>query len=273
MKFTNQSEECSLLDVVMKNVGYSSATKARKIIKSGRVKVGGKLNRIPSAIVSTNQEVELLDKPQVDVRVKATPSAPYPVVFENDKILAYIKPPGIVTAHQSAKIKSSYSYMKRFMESQNPDNTDLNFVNKIDKEATGIAIIAKSLKWRKVLQNNWENFTRRYYILVEGEAHDKGVFDLTTKEERNTYDVRFRLMRTNGLYSLLRIDIEPGMPDHFEGDLEAIGVKMLGHGRMKKSDLGYKAKHLFAVNLVDSDGNKIADLKTPVPKAFLKLVK
>ncbi|MGB1032526.1 MAG: pseudouridine synthase, partial [Flavobacteriales bacterium] len=197
----------------------------------------------------------------------------YPIVFENDKILAYIKPPGIVTAHQSAKIKSSYSYMKRWMESQNPDNTELNFVNKIDKEATGIAIIAKSLKWRKDLQSNWESYTRRYYILVEGEAHDKGVFDLTTKEDKDTYEVKFRLMRTNGLYSMLRLDLEPGTPDHFEGDLEATGVKMLGHGRMKKSELGYKAKHLFSVNLTDSEGKSIAELKTPVPKAFLKLVK
>lgn len=273
MKFSNQTEESTLLDLIMKNVGYSSATKARKIIKSGRVKVGGKLNRIPSTKVEVNQEVELLDKPQIDVRTKSTPSAPYPVIFEDDKILAYIKPPGIVTAHQSAKIKSAYSYMKRWMESQDPDNTDLNFVNKIDKEATGIAVIAKSLKWRKELQTNWEKFTRRYYILVEGESHDKGIYDLTTKDERHTYDVRFRLMRTNGLYSLMRLDLEPGIPDHFEGDLEAIGVKVIGHGRMKKSALGYKAKHLFAVKLEDQEGNLIADLKTPVPRAFLNLVK
>lgn len=269
VKFTIDQEQITLLAFLQAKVGYASTTKTRKVIKSGRVKVDGNLVKIPSTQLTSGQTVELLDQPIAVATPKQT-EAPFKVLFEDDNILAYLKPDGWITAHSNAKMKTTYTAMKRWMESKIED-PDLHFVNKVEKDASGIAIIAKSLKARKDLQDSWKKMSRRYYIMVHGEPEKKGVFKLETFEDKEVYFLPYENLRSNGLYSVLRVETGNGVPDSFEGDLQHKGTQMLGFGKMKESPLGAKGKHLFSVEfeLLGKD----YEIKTQVPKSFLKLVK
>lgn len=270
MKFTCDQEQTTLLAFLQAKVGYASTTKTRKVIKSGRVKVDGNLVKIPSTTLSIGQNVELLDQPTIAVATPKQTEAPFKVLFEDENILAYLKPEGWITAHSNVKMKTTYTGMKRWMEAKIED-PDLHFVNKVEKDASGIAIIAKSLRVRKELQDSWKKMSRRYYILIYGEPEKKGVFKLETFEDKEVYFLPFETMRSNGLYSLLRVETGDGIPDSFEGDLQHKGTQMLGFGKMKESPLGAKGKHLFSIEF--ELFGKEYEIKTQVPKAFLRLVK
>ena len=270
VKFICDQEQTNLLSFLQAKVGYASTTKTRKVIKSGRVKVDGNLVKIPATALSVGQSVELLDQPAIAVGITKQTEAPFNVLYEDENILAYLKPEGWITAHSNVKMKTTYTAMKRWMEAKIED-PDLHFVNKVEKDASGIAIIAKSLRIRKELQNSWKKMSRRYYILVHGEPEKKGVFKLETFEDKELYFLPFETMKSNGLYSLLRVETGNGVPDSFEGDLQHKGTQMLGFGKMKESPLGAKGKHLFSVDFELFD--KSYEVKTQVPKTFLKLVK
>ena len=124
-------------------------------------------------------------------RAKAS-KAPYEVVYEDENILAYIKPAGMVFASPKPQVKTSFTAMKLWMTKARPKCECIQFVNRIEKESSGISIIAKNLVWRKHLQDQWQHFQRRMYVLVEGHLPADDVlfcFDQEEgkeKSERNT---------------------------------------------------------------------------------------
>lgn len=135
-----------LLEFLMEHGQYSTRTRARTAVKAGAITVDGKVLKIPSADLKAGQTVtwqSLAAKKQVkdfdlggsaSDRAKAT-KAPYEVVYEDENILAYIKPAGIVFASPKPQVKTSFTAMKTWMTKARPKCECIQFVNRIEKES------------------------------------------------------------------------------------------------------------------------------------------
>lgn len=274
MKRIEVAEKSTILEVVQTNMGYTSTTKARKIIKNAHVRVNGKMVNIPSTVVDKGDAIEVYPEPLIILKKIDIP--PCEVVFENKDFLAFIKPAGYTTAHPDPKVRTSFNLMKRWMQARDPQMTDIHFVNKIEKDASGIVLVAKNFKWRKYLQDEWATFRRRYYVLVDGDFSDSGVIRVKTGTKIQTeVNFPFRRMKSNGLYSLVRIDLEEGQKDMFDDELKGKGIPIVGNrfDRKKGDAYEHKAKHFFSIEIPDMDKKEVHLVKTPVPKAFLKLTR
>ena len=186
--------DAPLLDFLMENGQYATRTRARTAIKAGAVTVDGEVLKIPSTVLKEGQTVtwqSLAARRSVkdfdlggsaSDREKAA-KAPYEVVYEDENILAYIKPAGMVFASPKPQVKTSFTAMKLWMTKARPKCECIQFVNRIEKESSGISIIAKNLVWRKHLQDQWQQFQRRMYVLVEGHLPADDVLFCYDQEE------------------------------------------------------------------------------------------
>lgn len=270
----------------MEHGGYSTRTRARTAIKGGAAAVDGKIVRIPSALINEGSTVtwRALQKSEApkDFDFNSKPIAeadakpPYEVVYEDDFILAYVKPAGIVFASPKPQVKTSFTSMKTWMEKTRPQCHTIQFVNRIEKESSGISIIAKDLIWRKHLQDHWARFTQRMYVLVDGHLPaDDVLFCMGAEQEGKKKQKRefpYRTMRATASHTMLKIDMGfDDVPDLMSG-LRRNQCMLIGKGKEAPDPLGRSGLHLFGVDVEGPQGETI-EIKSRVPQEFLKLMK
>jgi 23S rRNA-/tRNA-specific pseudouridylate synthase len=287
MESKQVSEPTTLLEFLMEHGQYSTRTRARTAIKGGVVAVDGKPLRIPSADLSANQTVTWKalqskkavkdfdlggGKPASDKAEKA----PYEVVYEDDNILAYVKPAGMVFASPKPQVKTSFTAMKTWMEKARPRCESIQFVNRIEKESSGISIIAKNLIWRKHLQTNWTDFTRKLYVVVEGHLPPDDVLACFSNEEgkkkRTLHEVPYRTMRATAAHTMLKMEV--GFEDipMLMAGLRREQCMLIGKGKEAADPLGRSGLHLFGVDVIGPN-DQVIQIKSRVPQPFLNLMK
>ena len=287
-------EESDLLTILMNRGGFATKTSARKAIKGGEVEVNGKCLRIPSAVIPSGAIVSWSRRgprktvKDFDLAGPVSPAlkaahkkgkpirTPFEIVHEDDNILAYIKPPGWVFASPNPKVKTSYSAMRAWMNRTHPDLTDVHFVNRIEKESSGICIIAKSLTWRKHLQDHWKSFDQRLYLLIQGHLPADDVLTTFVHEQgKRVGPMRewpYRTMRATADHTLLKLG---GTFDDIPLLMSALrrhGCMLLGKGKEAPDPMGRSGIHMYQLQL-KGPNDEIVEIKTRVPRPFLNLVK
>ena len=276
-----------LLDFLMEHGQYSTRTRARTAIKAGAITVDGSVLKIPSAELSEGQTVTWQSLAahksakdfdlggSVSADTKAS-KAPYEVVYEDENILAYIKPAGMVFASPKPQVKTSFTAMKQWMANTRPQSECIQFVNRIEKESSGISIIAKNLVWRKHLQSQWEKFQRRMYVVVEGHLPPDDVLFCFDQEEgkkkKTKHEFAYRTMRATSTHTLLKMEAGFESVPLLMSGLRREQCLVIGKGKEMPDPLGRSGLHLFGVDVEGPDG-EVINIKSRVPQPFLNLMK
>ena len=290
MESKRAEANCTLLEFLMDNAGYATRTRARTAVKAGAVAVDGNVLRIPSseltagAMVSWTALSKQSGAKDFDLggassknSVKAKEEKPpYEVVYEDDFILAYIKPAGMVFASPKPQVKTSYTRMKQWLEANRSNLNAVQFVNRIEKESSGVCIIAKDLRWRKHLQDNWDHFTKRMYVIVQGHLPADDVLFCFSKDEngkrKDKYEFEYRTMRATSAHTLLKMTLGFDQIPVLMSGLRRLECYLIGKGKEVPDPMGRSGLHLFGVDIEGPDGEKIA-IKSRVPQDFLNLMK
>lgn len=276
----------------MASGGFPTNTRARKAIKGGFVQVNGVVNRIPSSVVEAGAEVRWNPKdpeppvtkppPVKDFALGGAPKsvlnkpAPFEVVHEDEALLAYIKPAGWVFASPNPKVKTSYTRMKDWMQEARPECTDVHFVNRIEKESSGICFIAKDLQWRSHLQKHWATFERGLYVVVEGHLPpDDEVYafkEVEGKRKKERKSFPYRTMRATASHTMIKLEVGfDDIPELMSG-LRRAQCLVIGKGESAPNPIDRSGLHLYRVVVVGPEGQQV-EVKTRVPREFLNLMK
>jgi hypothetical protein len=190
--------------------------------------------------------------------------------------LAYIKPAGMVFASPKPQVKTSYTRMKQWLEANRSNLNAVQFVNRIEKESSGVCIIAKDLRWRKHLQDNWDHFTKRMYVIVQGHLPADDVLFCFSKDEngkrKDKYEFEYRTMRATSAHTLLKMTLGFDQIPVLMSGLRRLECYLIGKGKEVPDPMGRSGLHLFGVDIEGPDGEKIA-IKSRVPQDFLNLMK
>jgi 23S rRNA-/tRNA-specific pseudouridylate synthase len=280
----------TLLEFLMENAGYATRTRARTAVKAGAVAVDGNVLRIPSSDLkagamvswtalskqSVSKDFDLGGASSKNSAKAKEEKPPYEVVYENDYILAYIKPAGMVFASPKPQVKTSYTRMKQWLESNRSNLNAVQFVNRIEKESSGVCIIAKDLRWRKHLQDNWDHFTKRMYVIVQGHLPADDVLFCYLKDDdgkrKDKYEFEYRTMRATSAHTLLKMTLGFDQIPVLMSGLRRLECYLIGKGKEVPDPMGRSGLHLFGVDIEGPDGEKIA-IKSRVPQDFLNLMK
>jgi len=140
-----------------------------RLIRSGEVRVNkkrvqadsrlaiGDLVRIPPVRVAQSQN---------DAQNVRVPAAEFPILFEDEFFLAIDKPAG-VAVHGGSGV--SFGVIEQLRQAR-PNERMLELVHRLDKETSGILLVAKKRSTLKQLQEQFKQRTidKKYLALVKG---------------------------------------------------------------------------------------------------------
>ena len=279
--------EAPLHAQVRSELGLASTTSARNLIKGGAVLVSDEVVKIPSTLVLVGQEISApeakdprkLESADGAKSIRPVDDLPFETLYEDDDLFCYMKPAGWVAASPNPRVDTSFTRVKEYLiardAAQGNAERPVHFVNMMDRDTSGIAVVVRDISLRRRLQENWGTFRFESYLLLRGTIPEDGEFSARRKpgEKYSAKKFPFRKMRSGGRFAIMKVqaglqdipDILPGLRHH--------DCMVCGLGQDAPDPLGRQGVHLFRAVLTDETLDAIWEIKTRMPKEFLKVVK
>lgn len=288
----NSDKHKGLLEIIKEKLNLQSNTKARNIIKSGRVQLDNETVKIPSQNVEAHQTVSIIS-PKKKYEVKSNPeNKGFTTIYEDDNYIAFVKPSGLLsvgTLKKSKKEKNFNDFVQKQYKSENGPNADLFIINRLDRLISGIILFAKSPDAEVALRKNWESNSKRYYALVDGiPPKDDGEIKSELKQNRigRVYSVpksqysklcitNYRVLQKSSKNSLLKIEAIEERKNSIRAQLSENNLAIVGDKdyKGKPSPIKRFGLHLFSLKFVHPFKKEEIEIKTPIPKSFKSFFK
>ena len=173
---------------------------------------------------------------------------PFPILFEDNHLLAVCKPPGLpvmgVPEGRETVLSQAKQYVKRKYDK--PGNVYLGVVSRLDAPVTGVLLLARTSKAAKRLNEQFRGGTvaKRYWALVGGpvELDEETCVDWLRHDERHRKvhvthaehpeareaRLRYRVRRRMRSATLLEIRLETGRKHQIRVQLAQRGFPIIG---------------------------------------------
>ncbi len=161
----------------------------------------------------------------IDTDSKNKKTLPFDILFEDDHIIVVNKPSGLLTiATVKEKEKTLYHIVREYLVSKDK-NARVFIVHRLDKDTSGVVVLAKDEKTKNKLQENWNEYVslREYVAVVHGRLNkesDRIVQKLKETKTNLVYVSRdndgkeaitnYKVIKENDDYSMVSITLETG---------------------------------------------------------------
>ena len=218
-----------------------------------------------------------------------TKSLPFDILFEDEHIIVVNKPSGLLTiATNKEKENTLYHIVREYLVSKNK-NARIFIVHRLDKDTSGVVVLAKDEKTKNKLQENWNDYVslREYVAVVHGKLKkdsDRIVQYLKETKTNLVYVARnndgkeaitnYEVVKSNDEYSLLTIRIETGRKNQIRVAFATLNNPIVGDKKYGIKD-GFNRLYLHAnrLKLYYPEIGKDILFETGVPNEFKKIIK
>ncbi|GHV37099.1 hypothetical protein FACS1894178_8800 [Bacteroidia bacterium] len=172
---------------------------------------------------------------------------PFKIMFEDNDIIVVVKPAGILSVGGSGERRMSMTDMvKMYVRQQSRENKAFA-VHRLDREVSGLMLLAKSEKVKAKIITHWGETVKKYKALVIGkppksavvlkdyirEGPKQKMLVVDTPASPNDLKTqlaitKYKLLEEFGNYSLLDIDIETGRKNQIRVQLSNAGFPIVG---------------------------------------------
>ncbi|MBT4288702.1 MAG: RNA pseudouridine synthase [Deltaproteobacteria bacterium] len=208
------------------------------------------------------------------------------ILYEDRDILVVDKISGLLTI-STAKVRENTAYflLNTYVRKGNQKSRNRIFiVHRLDKDTSGIIIFAKNEANKRYLQDEWQNFNKKYYVVIQGTMKAKEgiitsylaenrmhkMYSVTDPQKGKLARTRYKVLRESKKFSLLEIELLTGRKNqirvHFsENDTPVAGDKMYGKidKRIKRLTL-----HAASLTILHPDTKEKMVFNTEIPAYF-----
>jgi len=269
------NEEKILLEFLKEKLKDMSKNNVKNLLTKKRIKVNGKV------ITKHDYLLKLNDVIEIGNTEISTEFNNIKIIYEDEHLIAVNKPSGLLTiANEKEKEKTLYNIVRNYMKEKNKFNK-IFIVHRLDKDTSGVVLFAKNEKIKNLLQNNWNNITKRiYYAVVEGNTKEKETLKSYLKENKNleTYSsntgdlaiTKYEKIKSNNEYSLLKIEIKTGRKNQIRVQLSDIGNPIVGDNKYGRKNQKIKRMLLHAetLEILNPITNKKMIFQSTIPEIF-----
>lgn len=191
-------------------------------------------------------------------------------LYEDRDILVVDKVSGLLTV-SSEKVRENTAYflLNNYVRKGNAKSPHRVFiVHRLDRDTSGVLVFAKSEKAKHLLQDQWHEFKKTYYAVVEGEPPEKEgvitsylaensihkVYSTSDKKKGKLAKTAYKVLKQGQGNSLLEIDLLTGRKNQIRVHLADLGCPVLGDKKYR--DEKNKEKELKPVAKKTSPGRK-----------------
>ena len=225
----------------------------------------------------------------IDTDSKGKAELPFDVLFEDDHIIVVNKPSGLLTiATEKEKDRTLYHIVREYLVSKDR-NAKVFIVHRLDKDTSGIVVLAKDMKTKNKLQENWNDFVslREYTAIVHGHLknkEDKIIQYLKENKTNLVYPVKngegkeaitnYKVIKENSNYSLVSITIETGRKNQIRVAFNALRHPIVGDNKYgdMKDDKSRLYLHANRLKMYYPELKKDILFETSIPSEFKKLM-
>ena len=224
------------------------------------------------------------------------------ILYEDDNILIFNKPSGLLSQKSAASDISADDMLKEYLGSN--DFFTPGISNRLDRNTSGIMMAGKNPNAVRCLNIAVkERALRKYYIcIVKGKTEASGELKGFLEKDKNNnsvkismeqinrgkaVDTRYELLSSNGYMSVLSIELITGKTHQIRAHMASIGHPLAGDvkygderfNRKLKQKYGIKSQMLHAYKVEFSAMPDFLDylngkvITAAVPKNFLNLMK
>jgi 23S rRNA pseudouridine1911/1915/1917 synthase len=279
------TEPTHLLKFLIEMMPGRSRTTVKSILANRLVVVGKRIS------TQFNHPLE----PGMEVCVYGTApneKSPYQgvkVVFEDDSLVVIEKRSGLLSiATDKETEKTAYSILSEHVKKENRVNR-IFVVHRLDKDASGLMMFAKSAEVQKLLQHAWQEtvLERGYVVVVEGKPRKKEdtftswlreskaliMYSSNTPGNGQVATTHYRLIRQKKGLSLLQVNLETGRKNQIRVHMQALGHPIAGDKKYgaKLNPIGRLALHANILAFRHPVTGEELRFETPVPPRFTAL--
>lgn len=281
-----------------------SRTGIQRLIKEGAVTVNGKAIK-PSYEILPGDKIDLILPPVEDKSIAAE-NIPLEILYEDQYLVAVNKPPAMVThparGYQSGTLVNAMMFhCQRLSSSDDPVRPGI--VHRLDKDTTGVIVVAKDdeAHWRLALQFERRRVHKEYLAVVEGEFElDSDRIDAPIgvhPQVRERYSVRkeigrpaatvFQVIERLGGFTFVRLLPETGRTHQLRVHMSYLrhpivadsmyGARKITMGDLFKTDdptpvIGRFALHAHRLEFRHPISGQEMKLQAPLPDDFQRLL-
>ncbi|MBB5037956.1 RluA family pseudouridine synthase [Prosthecobacter dejongeii] len=283
------TEKALLLPFLIARWPEVKRTKIKQWLRFDAVKINGR--------TVTQHDHSLQPGDVVSIQPQKAPpkTTPLPaglsIVHEDDELLVIRKPVNLLTiATDTERDKTAFRIMTDYLRESSHGRQDrLWIVHRLDRETSGLLVLAKSEDSKTWLQENWARMDKRYQAIVEGivpnpsgkivtyidETQPHRVFSTShaspTAREATTH---YRVLSTGYGRSLLEVTLETGRRHQIRVQLASIGHPIVGDEKYgaKSDPVKRIALHASDLKLLHPEDERELTFHSPLPQELVRLV-
>ena len=278
------------IDQFISNNTLYSRSQASKLINKGLVKKNG------SPVSRSSEKIIRNDEIKISELISNTSIRPIKlnlnIKYEDEDLIVLSKDEGIIV-HPSetyngptlvSGIIEKYPEISDVGEAQRP-----GIVHRLDKETSGLMVIAKNPKSYNDLKLKFKNrkVTKEYIAIVNGPIKNKGIIEApigrhpTNKIKRalvengKTAYTSYEKIDENNNISMIKVNILTGRTHQIRVHLSSIGCPVVGDNLYSKTEnkIPRLFLHSIRIKFNHPSNNKDIEIQDNIPKEFLDLIK
>ena len=224
----------------------------------------------------------------------ATPKAELPgglkIVYEDPSLVVIDKPAGLLSMATPAEPeKTAYALLNQhYRRGRDQGRERVFIVHRLDRETSGLMILARTPEAKAALQSNWDSFEKRYEAVCEGRLQpDAGTFE-SHLDESNPYKVHtaprpseltrhaithFRVIKRSPNRTLVELTLGTGRRHQIRVHLSQAGHPIIGDEKYgaASNPAGRLGLHAVALKFTHPVTGKEIRLASPLPKELARL--
>jgi len=282
------TQSSPLLPFLFENWAEVKRTKIKQWLRFGAVNVNDH--------IITQHDYQLQAGDIISIRPQKAPPAGtqlpagLSVAYEDDELLVIVKPVNLLTvATENEREKTAFHIMTDYQRKRGSSSHErLWIVHRLDRETSGLIVMAKSEKAKFWLQKNWTRMEKRYLAVVEGvmpkvedtlisfidesQPHRVFVSERATSKTRKA-TTHFRVLGESKVRSLLEVTLESGRRHQIRAQLAAAGCPIVGDKKYGASTNPIKriALHASYLKLLHPKDERELFFESPLPDDVARL--
>jgi len=226
------------------------------------------------------------------------------VLYEDNHVIAVLKPAGISTQLDDTKTRCLMDDVKDYLKAKykKPGNVFLGLVHRLDKPVSGIVLFGKTSKGASRLSEQFRNHTiqKTYHAIVLGkpkesrgelkekinkisffaegftQKSDKELLEQIKKATKTrTAELSWQVVKAGEKYSLLKVLPKTGRFHQIRVQMEGMGHPILGaskYSKQKPLTDGSIGLCATAISFKSATEGKTINLEIPLPEGWKRYI-